>query len=106
MANKRTFIFTNRKHPQKGVMSTVLGIISATFLGLVIYGAYEAKGETIPRYGTCTLFVFILAMAGLVLGMISKNEPDRYKIFPWLGILLNGGALAVIVVITYIAVYM
>lgn len=87
-------------------MSTALGLICAVSLGLTIYMSYSQKGATNLRYGTITLFGFILAVAGLALGLISKNELDRYKFFPWLGILLNGGTLAVIIFITYIAVYL
>lgn len=105
MAAKRNYIFTNRKHPRKGIMSTVLGIICTCSLALTLYLSYLAKGTTIPRYGTTALLAFIMAIVGLALGLSSRNEPDRFKLFPRLGILLNGITLGVILVITYIAVY-
>lgn len=105
MSVKTPLIFTNKKHPQKGVMSFVLGLISAVSLGLAIYLSYMNRGGTMARYGTITLFCLILSLTGFALGVVSRNEPDRYRFFPRLGIAINGGALGLIIVITYIAVY-
>ena len=40
MARKQHYIFTNKKHSPKAIMSTILGIISMVSLVAVIYLTY------------------------------------------------------------------
>ena len=37
MKKRRNYIFTNKKHSDKAIMSTILGIISTASLGIVIF---------------------------------------------------------------------
>ena len=43
---KKNYIFTNKKHSDKAIMSTILGIISLVSLGIVTYLSYSR----LPRY--------------------------------------------------------
>ena len=49
--------------------------------------------------------VTIFAVVGVILGYISKNESDRFLVFPYMGMLLNVAALACISVILYAGAY-
>lgn len=42
MEKKKHYIFTNKKHSTKGMMSTILGVIALLSLGLAVYQTYEA----------------------------------------------------------------
>ena len=41
---KKNYIFTNKKHSDKAIMSTILGIISLVSLGIVTYLSYSRGG--------------------------------------------------------------
>lgn len=90
---KPGYKFTNKKNPEKGIMSSSLGLISVVSIGLTIYFTYLNKGIAQAQYG-CVIFLSILfSITGLVLGIISSLEKDIYKIFPIIGIVLNTCAL-------------
>lgn len=74
-------------------MSTVLGTISALSLMAVIYLTYKAEGMAPNGYGVTGLFVALFSLVGLILGIVTVVEKERYKVFPILGIVLNMVAL-------------
>ena len=43
------YIFTNKVHSQKGIMSTILGLLSLITLGTAVYFSYLHKGEPSVR---------------------------------------------------------
>ena len=73
-------MFTDNRHPEKGVMSAALGAISV--VTLVCAGAFLAA---------------IFSVTGLVLGIMSKFEKDIFKLFPNLGIILNTLSVAFVI---------
>lgn len=83
------YIFTARKHPEKGIMSTILGAISVVSLGVAVYLTYQNGGNAAPQYGAVAVLVMVFALAGLILGVLSRMEKDNYYLFPYLGIGLN-----------------
>lgn len=104
MLQKRNYIFTNRKHSEKGIMSTVLGIISLGSLILAVYFTYQNHGEAMLRYGAVGLLSALFGLTGLVLGVLSQMEKDRYHLFSWLGIGLNMLVLSAVGFILYLGV--
>ena len=60
----------------------------------------------LPGYGFTGIFATILSLAGLVLGVLAVREVDRFKLFGWLGILLNGISLGAVSGILYAASYL
>ncbi|HBA69341.1 MAG TPA: hypothetical protein DCZ40_08290 [Lachnospiraceae bacterium] len=101
---KEGYIFTVRKHPEKGIMSTVLGILSLLTVGAAVYLAYRNGGEAQPQYGAAVFLVTLFSLAGLILGILSRIEKDNYYLFPHLGIGLNILCLALISFILYAGV--
>lgn len=77
MAQKRNYKFTNRKHSEKSVMSTVFGTISLISLAAVIYLAYRKAGEAPVNYGVSAILILFFAMVGLVLGIMAVREKDK-----------------------------
>ena len=51
MTKKNGYIFTNKEHPQRGIMSTVLGIVSAVSIILALYFTFQNGGVAQPRMG-------------------------------------------------------
>ena len=95
------YIFTVRKHPEKGIMSTILGTLSILSVGAAVYLAYRNGGDALPQYGAAVFLVTLFSIAGLVLGILSRIEKDNYYLFPHLGIGLNVLCLARISFILY-----
>ena len=48
---KKDFMFTNKEHTQKGIMATILGVISLTSLVYIILDSYAKAGEIPLQYG-------------------------------------------------------
>ena len=105
MEQSKRYKFTNKKHPEKGIMSTVLGLISLVSVWIVVYQAFQARGEATTNMGVVGFTITIFSAVGLVLGYLSKKEYDKFMFFPYLGMVLNVIALACISVILYAGAY-
>lgn len=105
MGRKQGYIFTNKRHSNRAIMSSILGLISTLSLAAVIYLTYAQDGQAPAGYGVTGLLVVIFSMAGLLLGIVTVVEKDRYKFFPWLGIVLNLIALIGIGLVVYAGTY-
>lgn len=98
---RRNYIYTNKKHSQRAIMSTILGTISTVSLGIVIYMTYLNAGVATVGYGVTGLLATLFSITGLILGVITVREKDYYRFFPRLGIGLNLFALGSIGFILY-----
>ena len=78
-------------------MSTILGVISNASLGIVLYLTYLRGGDAPISYGLTGLLALIFSLIGLVLGVLTVQERDRFVLFPVLGIVLNLVALGILV---------
>lgn len=105
MSKKNSYMFTNKQHTQKGIMATILGVISLVTLAYAIVMSYLKAGNVPRQYGAAVLLVMIFAFVGIALGVISKTERDKFYLFSYLGIALNVAALIVISVILYAGAY-
>ena len=98
-------MFTSKQHTQKGIMSTILGIISLGTLAYAVVMSYLKAGDIPRQYGAAAMLVMIFAFIGIILGVVSKTERDKFYFFTYLGIVLNVLALAVISIILYAGAY-
>lgn len=87
-------------------MSTILGVISLVTLAYAIIMSYLKAGNIPRQYGAAALLVMIFAFVGIVLGVISKTERDKFYFFTYMGIVLNVLTLVVISVILYVGAYL
>lgn len=101
----RKFIFTNKFYSPKGIMSTILGVVDVAALICIVYLTYQNEGVALNRYGSSGLLITIFSFVGLILGILSKSEPDRFYLFSYLGILFNIAALGGISFILYAGAY-
>ena len=105
MSKKNSYMFTSKQHTQKGIMSTILGVISLVTLAYAIVMSYFKSGNVPIQYGAAVLLVMVFAFVGVTLGVISKTERDKFYLFTYLGIVLNVLALVAISVILYAGAY-
>ncbi len=94
---RKNYIFTNRKHSKRAIMSAILGVISNASLGIVLYLTYLREGAATPGYGLTGFLAAVYSIIGLILGVVAAQEQDTFKLFPVLGILLNLAALGILV---------
>lgn len=99
------FIFTNKFYSPKGIMATILGVLDLTVLIYLIFLTYQNEGVALARYGTTGLLITVFSFVGLILGILSKSEPDRFYLFSYLGILFNIVALGGVSFVLYAGAY-
>lgn len=105
MFRNKGYIFTNREYSKTGIMSTVLGILSCVTLGTAVYLSYRGGGSSSPRYGAAALLAALFMTAGVILGVCSTTERDKFKLFTVLGILANVLAFGMLSLILYAGAY-
>ncbi len=82
-------------------MSAILGGISLISLIVVTVQAYLAAGNVGTRVGFTGLFAALFSIVGLILGLMTLQEKKHLKLFPVLGLVLNGVVLLWIGLILY-----
>lgn len=105
MKKRPGYIFTNKSHSDKAIMSTILGIISTLSLIAIIYLTYVQEGVAPISYGLTGLFIMLFSLIGLILAIVTMIEKDIYKLFPSLGLCFNLVALIGIGIVIYAGVY-
>lgn len=88
------YMFTDNRHPERGIMSTVLGVLSVAAMSTAIFFTYREGGQAQMRYAAAVFVAAIFSVAGLILGIMSSFEKDIFRLFPNLGIILNGLSVA------------
>lgn len=106
MKNKnKGYKFTNRRHPKKAIVSTIFGSMSLFFLILITILSYRSGGNVPTGYAFTGLFALAFSVIGMYLGVVAVKEFDRFKVFAWIGIVLNGLTLGLISLILYMGSY-
>lgn len=83
---KHHFIFTNRKNPPQGIMSTILGVISLFLLIHLIVASFHMGGNVSLREGTALFLSFVMSLAGLILGAFGKAVKNAFYLLCYIGI--------------------
>ncbi len=83
------YVFTDKKHPEKGVLSSALGVISVATIIYAVYLSYRNGGQAEAKYAVAVMFCLLYSITGLVLGILARMERDIFKLFPNVGIILN-----------------
>lgn len=101
---RKGYIFTDKKNPKWGIMSTILGLVAGVSIGLAVYQTCLNRGTALMQYGAVVLLSMIYAVVGFILGVRSLMKQDIFRFFPIVGIFLN--VLAVIAggIIIYLGV--
>lgn len=106
MRKKKNFIFTNKKNSKRAIMAVILGVISLVSLGIVVFLSGLSGGSAKVSYGFTGLLAAFFSLAGLLLGVVTVQNKDYYKLFPVLGILFNFLTLAVVCLVLYAGIYL
>ena len=104
MFHRPGYIFTDKKNPERGIMSAILGVIACVSVCLAVYLTYQNKGAAPMQYGSVILLSMVFSIGGMVLGILAMLEKDIFRMFPVLGIVLNSLTLIAGCMILYIGV--
>lgn len=91
--NKEGYIFTDKKNPHLGIMSTLLGLIAVVSVVVAVYLTYLAKGAAPMQYGMVIFLSVLYAVIGIALGIRALLQKDIFRFFPILGLVLNVAAV-------------
>ena len=86
---KRKYIYTDKQHTNKGIMSTLLGILDLASIVYAIYNAYDRGGQAPLRYAASCVLILVFSFTGIILGLIGRQESERFYAFAYIGIILN-----------------
>ena len=95
-------MFTDNRHPEKGVMSAILGCISVAALVCAVFVTYRDGGQAQVKYAAAAMLAAVFSVVGIILGIQSRFERDIFKLFPNLGIILNSLSIIFIILIVVI----
>ncbi len=102
---KKGYKFTNKKHSQKSVMSTVFGALSLISLIVLVYLSYQRAGNVPVNYGIAVILALIFAGIGMGIGIMAMQEREKFKGFAIAGIVLNGLAIASVSAVLFAGSY-
>jgi hypothetical protein len=87
----------NRFHPKTGLISFWLAIVTGAIAFLLFVGSFIPESGTYAEKRLNNIFLVfalgiapILHLAGLILGIVGAFTKNSKKVFPILGIVLNG----------------
>ena len=103
--NSKNYIFTNKTFSQKAIMSVILGVIGIASIIVAVAFTYVKGGNASLEYGGVVLLSLLYGFGGLILGILSKKEPDKYYFLSYLGMVLNAVILVMVSMILYAGAY-
>lgn len=94
---RRKYKFTDKKHSRQGLISSGIGLLALSALGVSLWMAYAQSGQAGKAVALVGEIAFILMCTGLYFGIRGMGEEDVYRLFPWLGCVVNGVLFAAFV---------
>lgn len=85
----RGFIFTKRTQSEKGMFATVLAMISIFSIIINTYASYKNAGDISVNIGVASFLAVIFALIAFVFSIIGMKEPDSFKLFPIIGLVIS-----------------
>jgi predicted membrane channel-forming protein YqfA (hemolysin III family) len=98
----RGHLFSSKEQSTKALLSVILGSISLLASGTMIYLAYKNNGQAQLRYGGVVFICLFFALAGIILGILSRREPEKFYLTSYLGVVLNGAELVLGFILMYL----
>ena len=86
---RRRKIYTDKKHAVKGIIATFLAIAALIIFGILVYISFKSRGEAGIIIGSLALISILLGAVGLILGLMSFKEENKYKLFSYIGSFVN-----------------
>ncbi len=79
------YTFTTKLNTRGGIVSTILAVIALILLITGITLSYKKEGNAGAAVGLIGTFSFGFSMAGVIVGLRSFGEKDKFYLFSWIG---------------------
>lgn len=89
MFRKRNYIFTSKSRSDRGIMSSVCGIISFVSFIAAMLRVIQDGGQAAGRFGAVGFVSSFFCVAGIVLGIMALTEKDKFMFFPRFGFVVS-----------------
>ncbi len=89
MRNKE-YRFTNKRYAKEGIISSVLGILSVICLVTGIVRSFELRGNGDSIVGLLGMGALLMSFVGLIFGIKSFKDEDKFYTFSKLGVCVCG----------------
>jgi uncharacterized membrane protein len=99
---KHGYKFTNKQNSRGGIFSIIIGILAFLLLIAGITIAYQAKGNAGAHVGLMGTGAFLISGLGLIKGLLSFKEKERFYAVSFAGCIINGVIwIAMVLIIAY-----
>lgn len=82
--------FSNKSQTLGGVISTIMGLLALASLIYGVYLAFRADGMAGLKVGSLGLLSLMLSVIGVIIGLLSFREPDKFYSLSRFGSMLCG----------------
>ena len=82
---KHGYTFTNKHNTRGGIIATILGAVAFILLCTGIYISYTDKGDAGIQVGMLGALSFLVSGIGLINGLLSFREKERFYVFSFVG---------------------
>lgn len=89
MANFIGYKFSDKTHSGKGMLATGFGLASLVILIVLIAISGKLHGKGSIYLGSVGLVAVMFSVIGLIIGIVSFFEPNKYKLFSNIGAIFN-----------------
>lgn len=102
---RHKYKFTDKHNSRGGLISFALGTISTVLLSWALYLSFKCHGNGGILMGSLGTGAFILSTIGLLFGLSSFKEEDKFYLFSWIGSILSGLLWIIICAVVVIGMY-
>ena len=95
----KRYKFSDKSPTLGGTISTIMGVVALLTFVWGVFVSFKAKGNAGAEVGTCAIIASLLALIGLIIGLISFKEDDKFYLLSKIGSLLCGILLVVMIAI-------
>lgn len=96
---KRKYKFTRKIQSGKGIASTIIGILTLLITFGMVAAAYIQSGQAGKIIAVAGFAAMLLSVLGLYYSICGIRQEDSYRMFPWMGFVLNWLTLAAYIMI-------
>ena len=104
MAKKKMYTFSENRHSKQGITATVLGGLSLILFVVLVYIAYWFYGEGGAYLGSLGFTGMVMAIFGVVNGLMSFREKHIIYTFSKVGSILSSVALVIWIFVVLLGV--
>lgn len=82
--------FTNKQNAKGGIASVVLAVVSLVLVGTGIWVSFQKEGNAGIIVGALGTGAFFISIFGMIVGLKSFKEREKFYLFSWIGSIANG----------------